>query len=505
MAYPIYAIASIAFLVIYLAKYITSSISASRFKQKHGCEPIARLPQSERILGLGLYRTLRQSSKNKVVLEKAKQRYDGVGNTWECRLLGRRFVNTIEPENIKTILATNFKDFGLGKRIEGFGALLGAGIFTTDGTQWEHSRALVRPSFTKSQVADLDTFEIHIQHLISKIPLDDSTVDLSPLFFQLTFDSATEFLFGSSVNSLDSVPGSPQEIFGTAYDFAQSKLGQRMRLGKLAALFPQKEFYNACDTVHNFVDKIVEKALNKSSMNDDEKFIDGKERDKYVFLDELAKETRDPKQLRAELLNILLAGRDTTASLLSNTFHVLARRPDIWRKLQAEIEELGGKRPTYESLKGMKYLKCLLNEALRLYPVVPTNGRYAQRDTVLPRGGGPNGTSPVYIPAGTLVAYSTYTMHRSTAIYGADALEFRPERWGPEENLRPGWGYLPFNGGPRICVGQQFALTEASYTIVRLLQKFKGIEDRDGGPWVERLTLTATSDKGVKNDGDEKK
>lgn len=87
---------------------------------------------------------------------------------------------------------------------------------------------------------------------------------------------------------------------------------------------------------------------------------DGKKR--YVFLYEMAKETQDRIQLRNELLNVLLAGRDTTASLLSNTFFVLARRPDIWAKLKAEVDTLGGVAPTYETLRGMKYIKYLLNE-----------------------------------------------------------------------------------------------------------------------------------------------
>lgn len=86
-------------------------------------------------------------------------------------------------------------------------------------------------------------------------------------------------------------------------------------------------------------------------------------------------------------------------------------------------------------------------------------------------------------------------MHRRKDIYGPDAEEFNPDRW--DEGLRPGWAYLPFNGGPRICVGQIFALTEASYTIVRLLQEFGAIEDRDGTPWEEALSLTLASAKGV--------
>jgi cytochrome P450 len=133
--------------------------------------------------------------------------------------------------------------------------------------------------------------------------------------------------------------------------------------------------------------------------------------------------------------------------------------------------------------------------ALRLYPVVPTNIRMANKDTFLPVGGGPDGNSPVFVPKGMDVVYTTYSMHRLQSIYGPDAEEFRPERWG---TLKPGWGYIPFNGGPRICVGQQFALTEAGYTTVRILQEFKGIESRDPEPWMEALTLTMASKNGVK-------
>ena len=80
-------------------------------------------------------------------------------------------------------------------------------------------------------------------------------------------------------------------------------------------------------------------------------------------------------------------------------------------------------------------------------------------------------------------------MQRREDLFGENANEFIPERW---ESLRPGWNFVPFNGGPRICIGQQFALTEASYATVRILQSFKDIEKRDDSELVERLTLTAT-------------
>jgi cytochrome P450 len=114
---------------------------------------------------------------------------------------------------------------------------------------------------------------------------------------------------------------------------------------------------------------------------------------------------------------------------------------------------------------------------------------------VLPKGGGPDGQSPIFVEKGTVVSYSTYILHRRTDYYGDDAGEFKPERW---ETLRPGWEYLPFNGGPRICVGQQYALTEAMYTTTRILQEFERMESRDAGPWAENLSLTLCSKHGTK-------
>jgi cytochrome P450 len=193
--------------------------------------------------------------------------------------------------------------------------------------------------------------------------MDSSTVDLQPLFFQLTLDTATEFLFGESVQSLNSTEGSEEDRFQRAYDLGQGRLANRGRMGKLIRFYRDSEFDTACKIVHQFVDKIIFRSLEKLHPRDAEKSIDGKKQpERYVFLTEILKSTTNPKQLRDELLNILLAGRDTTASLLSNTFHVLSRRPEIWKKLMAEVDGLRGAKPDYETLRNLKYLKYLLNE-----------------------------------------------------------------------------------------------------------------------------------------------
>ena len=180
-------------------------------------------------------------------------------------------------------------------------------------------------------------------------------------------------------------------------------------------------------------------------------------KNRHVFLHDLMSETTDQVAIRTELLNVLLAGRDTTAALLSNVWFFLSKRPDIWSKLQKEVCTLPRDDITYEDLKNMRYLRALLNETMRLYPILPQNARQAVEDTILPVGGGPDETSPIFVKKGQFAVYNTYNLHRRKDIYGEDAEEFRPERWidDGEKALRPGWGYLPFNGGPRICIGRK--------------------------------------------------
>ncbi|KAL1968547.1 hypothetical protein VTN77DRAFT_1757 [Rasamsonia byssochlamydoides] len=245
-------------------------------------------------------------------------------------------------------------------------------------------------------------------------------------------------------------------------------------------MYNPKSFRDDCKAVHRFADHFIHQALQR--VEEDEKGQTETEKDdkkkRYVFLHELIKETKDPIELRSQLIHILLAGRDTTAGLLGWTCWNLARHPAVFHKLRTTILETFGTydRPhdiTFERLKSCSYLQYTLNETLRLYPSVPLNSRQATRDTSLPCGGGPDGTSRVYIKKGEQVGYSVYVMHRRKDLWGDDAEQFVPERWA---GRRTGWEYLPFNGGPRICLGQQFALTEAGYVLTRLIQKFDRME-----------------------------
>ncbi|KFY76994.1 hypothetical protein V499_03514 [Pseudogymnoascus sp. VKM F-103] len=477
-----------------IVRRVIYSVETSTFKRLHGCKPPTRLPQLDPILGLDLFKTIKQNAVERKALETNVRRSLTVARTMTINLMGQTFVSTCEPENVKSILATNFDDFVVGPRMSAMGRLMGRGIFTTDGVHWEHSRALIRPSFTRAQVADLDSIETHVQNLIKKLPEDGGTVDMQHLFFNFTIDNATEFLLGRSINC-QTDPS--MEYFSEAWDYAESRSNDRLRLGKLAFLMRDAKFESSCDIVHSVVDNYIAEFLSTKKGGAALGSGDVKAK-RYNLLSELSAVCSDPIQLRNELLNVLLAARDTTAGLLSSIMYFLARSPEVWRKLVAEVDDLGGELPNYDTLKRMRYLRAVLDETLRLHPPVPLNMRFASRHTTIPRGGGPDGKSPVFIAKGTALSYGVWTMHRLPEVYGSNAEDFHPGRWlDSEKPLRPGWAYLPFNGGPRICLGQQSALMEAGYVVTRLVQSFKQIEPR-GGVFRENLALTFSHFGGVK-------
>jgi hypothetical protein len=136
-----YALLALGALVSYFViTKLVVYIRAVRFAKAHGCKPVHKFPQNERIVGWEVYQLSKEIRAKHELLETGRQRYLDHGHTYQITLLGNTFVTTDEPENIKCILATNFKDFGIGKRLEAFGPQFGSGIFTTDGAHWEHSR-----------------------------------------------------------------------------------------------------------------------------------------------------------------------------------------------------------------------------------------------------------------------------------------------------------------------------------------------------------------------------
>jgi cytochrome P450 len=438
---------SVAYIVYRIAITTLTSITAHRFSKANNCGPVWRYPGAPIVPFLKVLQSTRRGTYTEFIASWFRPgQY-----TLSVPLVPFNIMATAEPENIKAVLSSNFLDYSLGTTRISIWDLLGRGIFTTDGEEWQHSRNLLRPQFTRSRVdGDVEHFDRDVTLLLDSWLPEGIEVDLMPLFYKLTLDSSTAFLFGESTGSLKT---SEANEFGAAFEAAQLWAVWKSRLPNFLQLYTPKKMREANATCHKFVDHYVQLALKRRRE-------ELKKSANYVFLEAVAEDTQDPKELRDQMLNVLLAGRDTTAAVLGFTFFLLARRSDVVRKLREELEstfgtgEPGGwKRPDFESLKSCVYLRYVLNEVLRLYPVVPHNIRLAERNTALPLGGGPDGKRPVFVPKGTRVLYSSYVVQRRRDIYGEDADEFRPERWG-EGVVRP-WAYLPFNGGPRICLGRE--------------------------------------------------
>ncbi|KAJ8109780.1 hypothetical protein OPT61_g7207 [Boeremia exigua] len=173
--------------------------------------------------------------------------------------IGERVILTAEPENIKAILATQFKDYGKGEQFrKDWHMFLGNGIFTTDSTLWHNSRQLIRPQFVKDRLSDIDIFETHTQVLISKL-VNCSSVDTLDMMFRYTLDAATHFLLGASVDSLHH----PQTKFADAFYNAQRVQSIVARVGPLNWLVPRKRmgFYASIATIDDFVSTYIDRAL----------------------------------------------------------------------------------------------------------------------------------------------------------------------------------------------------------------------------------------------------
>lgn len=345
-------------------------IARRRMKKQNNCKPCPYVYNKDPFLGIDVLRENIQNFNNGCVLEKNRARLSYFGpqcTTFHNRMVNAPIIITVEPENVKTILSLKFKDYSLGNRSVALAPMLGDGIFNSDGGKWQNSRHLLRPNFAREQVADLDMLERHFKLMLKYIPKDGTTVDLQELFFRMTMDTATEFLFNHSTNVLKAMGqenAANEDIeFEKSFNFAQADALNRLRLGIFDKLRKNVEGNDAIRICHAYVDKWVDDAVEyyeaqKNKSQDPEKSQDAR----YVFIHELAKQTNDKRRIRFELMNVLLAGRDTTASLLSNMFFQIALRPDIWAKLKEEVASLEGRMPTYEELRNLKYVKWCLNE-----------------------------------------------------------------------------------------------------------------------------------------------
>ncbi|KAI0143135.1 cytochrome P450 [Xylariaceae sp. FL1272] len=445
--------------------------------EDQGCGRITLLPSSWRHpFGLDkLLTTLRAEKQRRLPLLTLEE-HDKHGDTYAQYAGGLFTVITRDPRNIAAVLSTKFDKFSHGTlRKVCFGILLGEGIFTANGDSWARSRRMIgrelhKPGFLRLYV--LEAVWQEFMTAISKKQSKEGTVDVKALLFDYVLDTATGLFLGKSTDLLSSSNPEGQR-FSEAFNKALRWLAIRERLKMFAWVVYTPGLVGACATARDYLEKLIIEAQRDEKISGSSVFTE--------FLGQCP----DLGKARDEVMNLLLAGRDTNASLLCWVVLVLARERGVWERLEDEVMQRLGRNsnrtPTEVDLAEMDYLDDVVNETLRFFPPVPINGRVCCEDTALPTGGGKDGSQPIKVPKGTLIWFSTYACHHSTKLYGDGAEKFRPERWR-EVGVKTrtlNYSYHPFIGGPRKCLGENFAITQAKYVLCRMVQCFGKVEIED--------------------------
>ncbi|KAG2156910.1 cytochrome P450 [Suillus bovinus] len=453
---------------------------------------------------VGIFMRLETEYLGQPALDEMKE----LGPTLNFRFFWEDDIMTSEPQHMKAMLVTDFRitsKFG-----EAVDSVLGTGVFNSDGNlrrACRLHRTMTRPFFNNDRIRHFEIFDRHATRTIALAKERfrmDLAIDFQDLISRFTLDSASEFLFGHCTDSLSAelpFPHNAREstntiqkditaAFSDAFSQAQHAISRRIIIG---STWPMTEIYTDSTARHmkvasEFLDPIFEAALKRHSTaaKSDANETTGNE----TLVDHLVKLTSDSKIIKDETLNILLAGRDSITSTLTSAIYLLAMHPEVLSRLREEIISNFGLNgvPTYVDIKEMKYMQAFLNETMRLFPAVPFGVRETIHDTTWTSPEPEK--EPLFVPGGVMIVYAIFFMHRRTDLWGPDALEFDPDRWLDErlqKYLLPNPSiFLPFNAGPRICLGQKLAYNQMSFVLPSMCPPAWWAE-KDGRQAIERF------------------
>ncbi|CAD6251724.1 unnamed protein product [Miscanthus lutarioriparius] len=401
------------------------------------------------------------------------------------------------------------------------------GLIPADLDTWKQRRKVITPGFHALFIeAMVRTFTKCSERTISKLEeLTESEgreqkstiVDLEAEFSNLALDIIGLGVFNFDFDSVTKESPVIKAVYGTLFE-AEHRSTFYIPYWNLPLtkwIVPrQRKFHSDLKVINNCLDNLIKNAKETRQEADVEKlqqrdYSSLKDASLLRFLVDMRGADVDDRQLRDDLMTMLIAGHETTAAVLTWSVFLLAQSPTKMRKAQAEVDSvLSNGAITVESLKKLEYIKLIILEALRLYPQPPLLIRRSLRPDKLP--GGYNGSKEGYeIPAGTDIFVSIYNLHRSPYFWDRPN-EFEPERFsvpkkdesiegwsGFDPDRSPGamypneiiadFAFLPFGGGPRKCVGDQFALLESTVALALLLRKFD-VELRGSPDEVEMVT-----------------
>ncbi|HKP85387.1 MAG TPA: cytochrome P450 [Blastocatellia bacterium] len=356
------------------------------------------------------------------------------------------------PDHIKDVFVTNNKNFVKSRGLEMAKKFLGEGLLTSEGEFHRRQRRLAQPAFHRQRINAYAAVMAEYAARARDRWRDGETLDISQEMMKLTLAIVGKTLFDADVES------EAQEI-GAALTNVM-KLFDRITTPFSALLekLPLPSNYRFLKAKQR-LDATIYRIINQRRRS-------GEDRGDLLSMLLLAQDTEGDgtgmtdQQLRDETMTLFLAGHETTANALTWTWYLLSQNPEVEAKLHDEIDSLlQGRLPTAEDAQRLRYTEMVFAEAMRLYPPAWTIGRRALSD--YPVGG-------YVIPARSIILMSPFVMHHDARYY-PDPYRFDPERWRPEaREARPKFSYFPFGGGPRVCIGEQFAWMEGVLLIATI-------------------------------------
>lgn len=368
------------------------------------------------------------------------------------------FVNS--PVAIRRILQDNHRNYTKRTiQYEQLASVAGRGLLTSDGDEWLSHRRLMQPAFHARRI---EAMTPAIAQATSAMLAEWQTrapgvVDVDAEMLRLTLRIAGLTLF--SIDLSREAPRLTQAVL-TALDHIVYRASHFLALPERIPTPRNRRFQAALRTLDEAVSHLIEARRAMRGGPDDllSALLNAVDADTGQQLDDRA--------IRDEVLTLLIAGHETTASALTWAWHLLATHPDTQDRLRREINQvIGARAPQYADLPHLTCCRRVIEETLRLYPPAWLITRRAIEADVL--DGHP-------IPAGVIVIISPYTIHRHPA-YWTEPEQFRPERFASErgDHPWPRWAYIPFGGGPRVCIGQNFGMVEAMLILAAVAQQFR--------------------------------
>lgn len=376
------------------------------------------------------------------------------GDIVYTEVAGTSWYRLYHPDHFEHVLIHNNQNYVKGEFLQQFlGALTGQGLLTSEGEFWRRQRHLIQPAFHPDRVPVYASMMTGYADRLIASWEDGETRDIHADMMRLTLEIIASALFEVDLRDHEADIGAALE---EVMEYSESVTS--MYLPSWLPTPAKRRYERAISSLDEVVFEILDE---RRSSSDDS-------RDVVSML--LDAETEDghrmtETQLRDEVMTLLLAGHETTASALSFTWYLLSKHPTAEANLVAELDAvLGGRTPTLDDLSDLRYTEQVVKESLRLYPPVHSVVREAIEDDEI--GG-------YHIPAGASVAMHQWVTHTDPRFFD-DPDAFRPERWTREfeREVHP-LAYFPFSAGPRRCIGDRFAMLEAQLVLATIAQRYR--------------------------------